>query len=357
MRRETRALKSKAIDSIVLAIELFNRPDERGRVAGVLICADHSFEMLLKAIVHQRRGVIRKPGESKTIGFKECVRLVRHEPKIACITYGQQVTLLALNGWRDATQHYLLELSEQALYVAIQGAVTLFDDLLESVFDDRLAAHVPGRVLPVSTEPPKDLTLLLQDEFALIGELVKPGTRKSGDAKARLRTIAILEAATAGDDEGPTDEELDAHLRDLKSGRDWRDLFPGVASLELSTSGSGLTFSLRISKKEGMPIHFVAPDSPAAAAGAAVVEKRVNELGWYCWGFRQLGTRYGLTDPKLRAVMDHLGLLDDPDCVREFVIGSQKFRRYSQKADQRLASELPALDVETIWAASRRAHE
>ena len=60
-----------------------------------------------------------------------------------------------MNGWRDAAQHDLLKVSEQQLYVALQGAVTLFEDLMASVFDDTLSAHVPSRVLPVSTEPPR----------------------------------------------------------------------------------------------------------------------------------------------------------------------------------------------------------
>lgn len=284
MRRDTRALKAKAIDSIVLAIELFNRPDERGRVAGVLISADHAFEMLMKATIHQRRGVIRRAGEARTIGFKECVQICRGEPTIRCLDDGQEVTLLALNGWRDAVQHYLLELSEQQLYVAIQGAVTLFDDLLGSVFSDSLAAHVPSRVLPVSTEPPKDLTLLLEDEISLIRELVVPGTRRSGDAKARLRTIAILENATARSDEPPTDEALEQQLADLKAGRDWTEVFPGVAGLGLDTSGTGLSFSLRISKKEGLPVRVVAADSEEAV-GAPIVLKTTDELGWYCFGY------------------------------------------------------------------------
>ena len=48
MRREVRHLKQRAIDSLMLSIELFNRPHDGGRVEGVLIHADHAFEMLLK---------------------------------------------------------------------------------------------------------------------------------------------------------------------------------------------------------------------------------------------------------------------------------------------------------------------
>ncbi len=296
--------------------------------------------------------VIRKPGESRTIGFKDCVQLSRHEPTIRCLSEGQEITLLALNGWRDAAQHYLLKVSEQQLYVALQGAVTLFEDLMASVFDDTLSAHVPSRVLPVSTEPPKDLTLLLDDEFALIRELVRGRSRMSADAKAHLRTIAILDIATTGSDEPPTDEALDQHLAELRAGRDWRDVFPGVARLELSTTGSGLNFSVRISKREGMPVRIVDADSPDGA-GAPVILKTTDELGWYCFGYKQLVKRHGLGFNKARPILEHLGIMTDPKYTKVFDIAGG-VRRYSQAADQLLGDQLPTLDVDAIWADRRR---
>ena len=38
----------------------------------------------------------------------------------------------------------------------------------------------------------------------------------SADAKAHLRTIALLDIATTGSDEPPTDEALDQHLAELR---------------------------------------------------------------------------------------------------------------------------------------------
>jgi hypothetical protein len=74
MKRESRLLLTKAVDSLVLSIEHFNRPWDRGRVDAVLILLDHSFEMLLKAAILHRGGAIRKLGEKQTIGFDECLR-------------------------------------------------------------------------------------------------------------------------------------------------------------------------------------------------------------------------------------------------------------------------------------------
>ena len=74
MKREARLLFAKAVDSLVLGIEHYNRPWDRGRVDAVLILIDHSFEMLLKAAILHRGGAIRKPREKQTLGFDECLR-------------------------------------------------------------------------------------------------------------------------------------------------------------------------------------------------------------------------------------------------------------------------------------------
>ena len=59
MKRESKILLRKAIDSLVLSIEHFNRSWDRGREEAVLILMDRSFELLLKAIIVHRNGMIR----------------------------------------------------------------------------------------------------------------------------------------------------------------------------------------------------------------------------------------------------------------------------------------------------------
>lgn len=60
MKREAKLLLDKACDALVLSIELFNRPTDRGRTSGTLIQLDHSFEMLMKAAILHRGGRIRE---------------------------------------------------------------------------------------------------------------------------------------------------------------------------------------------------------------------------------------------------------------------------------------------------------
>lgn len=75
MRREAKRLLAKAGDSLLLSIELFNRPVDRGRVSAVLILLDHAFEMLLKAAIVHRGGRIREKRSRETFGFDRCVRV------------------------------------------------------------------------------------------------------------------------------------------------------------------------------------------------------------------------------------------------------------------------------------------
>ncbi len=53
-KRDVAELKGRAINSLVLGIELFNRPHDQGRSESVLILLHHAFEMLLKGD-HQRQ--------------------------------------------------------------------------------------------------------------------------------------------------------------------------------------------------------------------------------------------------------------------------------------------------------------
>lgn len=352
MRREVRQLRQKAIESLVLSIELFNRPRNEGRVEGVLIHADRAFEMLLKAAIRHRGGQINEPGNPHTIGFQACVNRCHTDARVQCLGKDDAIMLTALNGWRDAAQHYLLDLSEEQLYLASQASVTLFDRILADVFGDHLRVHLPDRVLPVSTKPPRDLGLLLDGEFAVIADLLRPRSRKLEVARTKLRSVAILEAATLGIAEPPSDEELGEHIARLRAGHDWRAVFPGVAQLDLVTEGSGLTYSLRISKREGVPVKLVAE---AAAGDAVVAVKRVNELDFYCFGFRQLAGHLKdlVSEGRLQAVIAHLQMRESPEYFKEIVVGHARFGRYSQAALGQLRSELAVLDVDAVWAATK----
>ena len=78
--------------------------------------------------------------------------------------------------------------------------------------------------------------------------------------------------------------------------------------------------------------------------------RRVDELGFYNLGAKQLAAKLGITMPKVVAVVDHLSLRDDPDCYKEFKIGKTSHKRYSQKAIESIESALKVESLEEIWA-------
>jgi hypothetical protein len=346
MKREAKLLLGKACDALVLSIELFNRPHDRGRVSSTLIQLDHSFEMLMKAAILHRGGRIRDKRGKETIGFDACVRRSLSDGKIKYLSEEQALVLQTINGLRDAAQHHLLNISEGQLYVHVQSGVTLFRDLLKSVFDQELATHLPGRVLPVSTSPPTNLATLFESEVAEIKKLLKPGRRRRLEALARLRPLAILDATIQGEKGQPSEANLRRLGKQLLQGGAWVDVFRGAAAVEITTDGTGPTLSLRLSKKEGIPIQLVPEGTPGASV---VAVKRVNELDFYNLGAMQLAEKVGLTRPKLLAVVDYLGLRNSADFYKEFRIGSQTHKRYSPKAIDKIKEALQTESADEIW--------
>ena len=206
------------------------------------------------------------------------------------------LVLQTINDLRDAAQHHLLDISEGQLYVHIQSGVTLFRDLLKSVFDQELASHLPARVLPISTSPPTNIATLFDSEVAEIKKLLRPGRRRRIEALAKLRPLAILDGAICGEKGQPSDTELRQLGESLLAGKAWDDVFQGVAAVEITTDGAGPTLSLRVVKKEGIPIRLVAEGTPGASV---VAVKRVNELDYYNLGAKQLADNVGLTIPRV----------------------------------------------------------
>lgn len=352
MKRETKLLLEKASDSLVLAIELFNRPNDRGRVSSTLILLDHAFEMLMKAAILHRGGRIREKRAKETIGFDACVRRSLSDGKIKYLSEEQALVLQTINGLRDAAQHHLLDISEGQIYVHMQSGVTLFRDLLKSVFNQDLACHLPERVLPISTSPPTNLTTLFDSEVEKIKKLLQPGRRRQIEALARLRPLAILDATIRGEKGQPSESDLRRLGRELSLNKPWADVFRGAAAVEIAADGTGPSLSLRFSKKEGIPIQVVPEGTPGASV---VAVKRVNELDFYSLGAKQLAEKVGISMTKVLAVVDHLGLRDDPECYREFKIGSQTHKRYSPKAIEKIKEALKTVSADEIWA-KRKLH-
>jgi len=346
MKKEASILFNKALNSLILSIEHFNRPWDKGRTEAVLIFLDHSFEMLMKAAILHRGGKIREKRAKQTIGFDGCVRKALSEGTVRFLANEQALSLQAINSLRDAAQHHIVHLSEQHLYLHAQSGLTIFREILKNVFDRDLINLLPERVLPISTSSPKDIASFFETEIDEVKKLLKPGSRKRVEAFAKLRGLTILEGAIQGERLQPSAGDLKRISTQIQSDLSWDKIFPGVASIEFTTKGYGPSLDLRITKKEGIPFHVVPDGTPGAAV---VAIKRVDELGFYNLSLTQLAEKVSLTSPKTLALVRHLNLQSDADCFKQIVIGKTKFNRYSQKAIDRIKKELPVVSMEKIW--------
>jgi hypothetical protein len=346
MKKRAKLLLEKSLASLLLTIEHFNRPWDLGRHEAVLIFMDRAFELFMKAAIVEKGGSIRDKGSKETIGFEKCVRKCISDVSIAIMTEEEALTIQIINSLRDAAQHYLLDISEQQLYVYCHSGMGIYCDLLQNVFNESISDHLPDRVLPISTMPPRDLYSMIDVEFKDIQDLVKPGSRRQVEARAKLRGLSIVDSSLGGTRTQPSDYELRKLVTKIKRGTGWKELFPALASLKLTTSDEGPNVSLRITKKEGESVHLVPEGTPGATV---VAVKRVNELGFYSMGLYKLAEKIGLTPPKTLALIRYLGIQDSDDYFKVIRIGKSKYKRYSPKALDLLHKELPNVNMQEVW--------
>lgn len=311
---------------------------------------DHAFEMLLKSAIIYRGGRIREPRQRNTIGFDQCVTRGLSAPGVKFLSNEQALVLQTLNGLRDAAQHHLLEISEEQLYLHAQSGVTLFRDILSDVFREELIDFLPSRALPLATVAPKDVLTLFATQLEEIKALLSPGRRKRTEAEARLRGLAIVDGALRGEFIQPTEGSLRKLAEAIGRGDGLVDVFPGIAGVSFTAEGSGPALSLRIQKKEGMPVVLVKEGS---ADAAVIAVRRVNELGYYCFSHTDVAERCGLNGPKTTAAIAVLGLKGDEEYCREIRLGKSRFDRYSQKAVDRIKELLQSRTSDEIWSEYR----
>ncbi|MEO5349440.1 MAG: hypothetical protein H7836_07335 [Magnetococcus sp. YQC-3] len=349
IKRDVLELEKRAINSLTLAIELFNRPHEHGRPEGVLILLHHAFEMLLKAVILKKAKTVHDKNRKYSYGFDKCLDIAQNQ--IALIDKDERTTLSILDAHRDTATHYYQELSEDLLYLQAQAATTLFDDMLYRGFQKRLANILPSRVLPISTSPPKDLQILVDNELSQVDALLKPGSRSGDHAMARLRPILAMATASREQAERVTEEELRNAVVRRRKGEAWSVLFPEIAQLCLDTEGDGISVILRI-KKDASHAVRVAKDGETVVGN--VIKQEVNIFDKFSLGRDDLAKKVTLSGPKTSAMIVELDLKSDPECYREIPVGSQKLKRYSKKALDKLRDAISnGVDPDAIWKKHR----
>jgi hypothetical protein len=346
LRQEARVLKGKALSSLVTATEAFNSPRDDGRATRVLLHFQHAFEMLLKAALVQAGVSVFDRRTGRSIGFEKCVNLAMADARIK-LSDEDAGTLRAIDAMRDDEQHWFSEVSEQLLYLHARAAVTLFDDVLQRSLGERLAGHLPDRVLPVSAAPPQELAILLDEEFSQIAALLRPGRRARHQARARIRTLLAMEAHV---DPGAhvSSKDVDRVEKGMRDGSPRGQVFPRLDDIATAVEGDGVTISVHFTKAEGLAVRYEADESvPAAAVREVDLQRKYHR----CAG--DLAAAAGLTGPRAHALRCHLGIDDDPSCHHDFVFGKSRHRRYSDNAFKKMQAAAGSVDMAAVWNAHR----
>ena len=349
MPKDVVELKNRAINSLTLGIELFNRPHNQGRAEGVLIFLHHAFEMLLKAAIKKETGSVHVKGGKFSYSFNKCLEMAQNEIKV--ISPDNRKFLSILDAHRDIAIHYYQDVSEDLLYTQTQAAVALFVNLLNGIFKECLGDLLPERVLPVSTRPPKDLPILIGSEFCYVDELLRSGNRKGPQAIARLRSIMHLTTVVRDKDKRITEAKLRRAVSLRQRGEEWNVIFPEIAQLELNTQGVGTPFHIRIDKSARFALRVVENGEPA---DGTLFKQEVDIGDKYNMGLHRLAKNLGQTPPKTGALITELKILENPECFRLLVRGPMKFKAYSKKALDLLRQAIKdGIDIKKVWEKHR----
>lgn len=343
LKKDARVLKRKAVSSMRSAMAAFNSPHDDGRVTAVLLHLQHAFEMLLKAALVQGSVAVFDKKTGRSVGFEAAVRQCQQLVglKLADEDAG---TLRAIDAMRDDEQHWLTEVDEGLLYLHARAGVTLFDDILVKVFAERLADHLPLRVLPISVEPPQDFVTLVDREYDVIKGLHKPGRRAGSTANARIRALLAMEAHVHPETQVSV-TDVNRVAKGVRDGKTREQVFPRLGQVGAAVSGTGLDVEVRFVKKDGLPVTMVRGDADAAAIRQVDLQNKYHRSGF------DLADAVGLTRPRATALRAHLGVDADPDCLHVFEFGSQRHPRYSDNALVRMRDAAATLDMGAVWAA------
>lgn len=332
MKRRTRKLKTTALESLTLAVEMFNRPSPTARAQGVLLNLQHAFEMLFKAILWEREGRIQPPGSGKSYSFKKCLGMLKGR---GLLNEDEAVTAATIDAHRDGVQHQGADVTEERLYLDAMGGLRLFDELLFRAFGERLSSHpaFAGRMLPISASPPRELVTLTSNDIEKVKQLLHPTKRQRAEAYALLRTLLASEQVANDpmvDVEQPTEGALDRVARQLQKSDDWTQVFPGLAKQTLAEDADML-YKLRVVKSgDAAPVRIVKPGEDGAENASSII--KVNLQDQFPFGLKALAEKVGINRWEAQAIVHLLGLKGREDAFKEFRVDNVPFAHYSVQA-------------------------
>lgn len=330
MRRQAAMYLESSIESLTLAIELFNRPSPVARDHAVPMLLGHAFEMLLKSIIFQARGTVRDKGDELTHSLGRCIGIAADD--LLVLGKDERALLAALKQDRDCATHDSIVMSEQLLWVHMRSGITVIRRLLRDELQQDLGALLPGRVIPVSTEPPHELQALVEEELATVAALLAPGTRKGPEARARLRPLLSLDGAATGRVDPPTEIEVSRAESALRKGTEWQRVLPGLATLSITPvepGGDAQEVVLRVGRDaDAIPVRKARREEEALAY------RSMDPFEEYGGRLSTFGSKLGLTQQQGYALIDHLALKDDDAAYfcRKTKAGNVQYQGLSARA-------------------------
>lgn len=337
--RKTKQYVNAAVESLTLAIELFNRPSPLGREHATVMMAAHAFEMLLKAVIYEERKKVGFKSGDRSFGLGKCIDVAMSG--LGVIDAGDCVVLRTLREERNDATHDFITISDDVLWLQLRSAVTIFRKILLGLTGQDLGELMPGRVLPVSATPPTDVALVVGKEVEQIMELLTPSKRRGAEARARLLPIMALDRAARGIEGSPSETEIKTVMDDLKARKDWKVVFPGVVGLRVAdgSESSDLVqeISLKIDPKRGdLPVRL------AREGEDAVAYREVDTFDRYSIKLSEFGPKLGLNRYQGYAVIDALELRSDEACylLKRTRKGNVQFQGLSPKALDRARKAL-----------------
>lgn len=343
-----RILRTKSLDSLRTGVAAFNTLDDRGRMTTVLLGFQHAFEMLLKAALEAKKVSVFDKRSGKSISLESAIRRCQEADGIK-LSDEEAGTVRALDALRDAEQHWHVIVEEGLLYMYVRAGVTLFDDLLNRVFGERLADYLPVRVLPISAEPPQGLDLLVDREYERVAELLKPGRKASAEADARIRALLATEALADPSAAEVSETDVRRVARGIRDGKARTQVFPKLTGYSAEVSGIGLTVEVRMVKSGGLPITYSSDPAVEPAAIRTVDLEKKFYMGPY-----DLADRAGVARSVATALRRHLGLdANDDRFSHRFVFGNSKHLRYSDNALKAMNEAKGVVDLQHVWASHR----
>lgn len=346
LRDDVERLLTQAVDSLTNAVDHFNGSTERGRPATVLILLEHACEMLLKAGLIQRGCDIRVAANGYTLSFEQCLQRATEGGDLKFLNGNECAALRVLNGLRDQAQHFLVDVSEQILYTVAQSTVTLFAKLVASILGVALGERLPRRVLPLSTDPPRTIHIVMDDEYSQLKKLLARGDGENVRVEAKLRCLLAMDRALNGQPTHVPTTELETAKKSVAESQTWDEVFTGISRVRMTADGSGVGIALTISKNEGIPVRVV---RDGEQENATIAVRKINNTDFYCFGVRELSKRLKLGEQKTLALIWRLDVQKDKDCFAVFSLGKSKFKMYSQNALAFIQAELSKLDVDAVY--------